>query len=405
VGRAASKNHVQVWAARQERIDELAKVARTKKDGYRLTRLCRRKLAINYAFEKVDATRKEKGSPVSDAVAAALNKKFQEATDLYITGQRNALRFKRRGDSISLQMQVTKTSSNPLVSADCVNLEKIAGKLCGKVNFIAHRPIPVGTTIKQVAVAIRNQRMYVVFMIEGPEIVLCRKFPSVPGEVIGIDPGLKCALAVSSIDGRYQEAFNPPIRNEAVMARLARLQRKADRQQRLANPDCYDEKGVSIKGKRAYKTTKNLERTRQQIAKLLEHNANSRLDFYHKTGNHLLTHADTIGLGAWRHKGGLGRGKSRKATNRKALEHAHSTFAHILRYKAEGTGKKYVDVPEAGTTRTCGNCGAETGPTGREGLALRKWTCSKCGTMHDRDFSSAKQIASKAIQLLTDKSI
>jgi putative transposase len=36
------------------------------------------------------------------------------------------------------------------------------------------------------------------------------------------------------------------------------------------------------------------------------------------------------------------------------------------------------------STQLCSNCGALTGPKGKEGLRIRTWTCD-CGTRHDRD--------------------
>ena len=41
---------------------------------------------------------------------------------------------------------------------------------------------------------------------------------------------------------------------------------------------------------------------------------------------------------------------------------------------------------------TCSNCGALTGPTGLDKLAVRNWECSACGVQHDRDINAAKVI-------------
>ena len=34
-------------------------------------------------------------------------------------------------------------------------------------------------------------------------------------------------------------------------------------------------------------------------------------------------------------------------------------------------------------------------------LKIRKWTCPKCGSIHDRDINAAKNILSKGIEILT----
>jgi hypothetical protein len=64
--------------------------------------LSRRKLAVAYAVESVEATRKKKGGLCSQ-LAVSLMAKFSDACALYIQGRRGAPRFKRRTDSISLQ--------------------------------------------------------------------------------------------------------------------------------------------------------------------------------------------------------------------------------------------------------------------------------------------------------------
>lgn len=48
----------------------------------------------------------------------------------------------------------------------------------------------------------------------------------------------------------------------------------------------------------------------------------------------------------------------------------------------------------------CGACGARTGPQGREGLAVRAWACSFCGTQHQRDVNSATVIRNRGLAWL-----
>lgn len=104
-----------------------------------------------------------------------------------------------------------------------------------------------------------------------------------------------------------------------------------------------------------------------------------------------------IGVGTWRGNGRApGEGKAQAAQNRKDYDHAISSFMSILQYKAEGSGKQVFDIPEHGSTKTCSHCQAQTGPSGLDGLKVREWTCSACGTPNNRDFSAAAEIARRA---------
>ncbi len=43
------------------------------------------------------------------------------------------------------------------------------------------------------------------------------------------------------------------------------------------------------------------------------------------------------------------------------------------------------------------SCQTRTGPKGLEGLSVRQWTCSVCGTAHDRDTKAAKNILERGL--------
>jgi putative transposase len=63
-----------------------------------------------------------------------------------------------------------------------------------------------------------------------------------------------------------------------------------------------------------------------------------------------------------------------------------------LQYKGQQAGRCVQIVNERDTTRTCSSCGARTGPTGLDMLAVRVWMCSECGDTHDRDVNAARNI-------------
>ena len=94
--------------------------------------------------------------------------KFQAATAEYIRGKRKRPRWKRFGDAVGLQAQATTITSWPLSTGGrvetVVDLARIAGEVCGKVPVVFHRELPPGAKIKQLALTIRGDRIFVVFM-------------------------------------------------------------------------------------------------------------------------------------------------------------------------------------------------------------------------------------------------
>lgn len=285
-------------------------------------------------------------------------------------------------------------SSNP-ISGDRVRLDKLAGDMCSAAPAILHRPIPETATIKQVALTIRGPRMFAVLMLD---LVGQDRQYAATGQVAGIDPGRKMALSLSNPDQTVTERMQPPLaRHSHVLKRLRRLQRKAARQLRAANPDCFNADGTFKRGKRPKNKSNNFRRASQQVLDAQEHIANARSDYYHNAANQLLSAYDVIGVGTWRGKGNApGEGKAKRAQNRKDYDHAISSFVSILEYKADECGKQVFDVPEHGSTKRCSYCRADTGPTGLEGLKVREWTCRECGPHHDRDFQAAAEIARRA---------
>jgi hypothetical protein len=126
----ADKDGVTVEEAlRLNRIDQARDAAKfiRSKDGRFLRRMSCRQLAVAYAIESAEATRKKKGT-CGSPIGAALNNKFLDSCALYIRGQRGAPKFKSnaKGDSISLQWQITATTTNPIIG-ESVNIAKILG--------------------------------------------------------------------------------------------------------------------------------------------------------------------------------------------------------------------------------------------------------------------------------------
>lgn len=69
----------------------------------------------------------------------------------------------------------------------------------------------------------------------------------------------------------------------------------------------------------------------------------------------------------------------------------------MLEYKSHQAGIVFMEVNEAYSTQTCSCCGSipVSSPKGRAGLGIREWTCSECGSVHDRDTNAARNILAR----------
>lgn len=96
--------------------------------------------------------------------------------------------------------------------------------------------------------------------------------------------------------------------------------------------------------------------------------------------------------------------RSRRPLGRRAASHWSPPFASLRlrdversqsapqQYKCDDAGVWFDEVDEAYSTQTCHVCASRTGPRGLSGLGMRGWTCSHCGSVHDRDINAAKNI-------------
>lgn len=116
---------------------------------------------------------------------------------------------------------------------------------------------------------------------------------------------------------------------------------------------------------------------------------NKRLDTIHKFTTKLVNNYGAIFVGDV-DSSKLAKTKMAKSV----LDSGWSMLKTQLKYKALMHSVVYEEVLEMNTTQTCSCCGEKSpsSPKGRAGLRIREWTCSLCGTSHDRDINAAKNI-------------
>ena len=116
---------------------------------------------------------------------------------------------------------------------------------------------------------------------------------------------------------------------------------------------------------------------------------NRRKDALHKFSNKIVKENSLIVVGNVNSRG-LAKTKMAKSV----LDSSWGILKNMIDYKSKGMQSMFLVVNEAYSTQTCSCCGciSTNSPKGRAGLAIREWTCSDCGTTHDRDINAAKNI-------------
>lgn len=225
----------------------------------------------------------------------------------------------------------------------------------GEIRMVFHRPIPTDAKIKQVTIKVKNGRWYANLMLELPDVI---KKHSYPRRKIGIDVGIKSIVALSN-----KEVIPHPHWLKNSLAKLRILQRKAARQQKGSNRQSA---------------------TYKQVAKLHEHIANQRNDFYHKLSKKLSSNFSLIGIEDLN----LAFMNRNKRTSRISYDAGLGDFRQMLYYKAEEAGGRVIAVKPAYTTQTCSSCGYRA----KKRLSVRVHKCPVCGVKLDRDVNAAKNI-------------
>jgi len=263
----------------------------------------------------------------------------------FLTGKRGFPRFKKASRFNSVNY---KPGDGAQVKDNRLYIQNV-----GLMKVRWHRELPEGK-LKNIVVLRKPSGWYVLLQID---------FPQQPGEKspnppVGVDMGIAHALALS--DGSL---FDSPKYLQASLKKLRVLQRSVARKK---------------------KGSKNRHKAVQKVARLHEHIANQRSDWWHKTTRQLVDTYGVIILEDLSLEFMLQNGN----LSRSAHDVGLGIFRTMLDYKAIEAGVEIVLVDPRNTSQACSGCGSIVS----KDLSVRVHHCSDCGLVLDRDVNAARNI-------------
>lgn len=188
------------------------------------------------------------------------------------------------------------------------------------------------------------------------------------GGSIGLDVGIKEFYS----DSNSNIVSNPKFL-EKSSRKLRREQRKLSRKQKGSN---------------------NRNKQRVRVAKVHEKITNQRNDFLQKISTMLISENQVICIEDLKIKNMVRNHKLARCISSVSW----GKFFNMLEYKASWYGNKITKVPTIyPSSQTCSCCGYKNPLV--KNLAVRKWECPNCHTVHDRDTNASINILNKGLSI------
>ena len=204
------------------------------------------------------------------------------------------------------------------------------------------------------------------------------------GAMVGID--LNLLALVNDSDGGVE--VNPRFR-ASMEDKLRKTQRKVSRRAERAKADG-----------RKLGDSRNYQKARRKLAYLHRKAARQRDDYLNCISLDLVENQDLIAAEDLQVRNMLKNHCLAKAIS----DAGWRILLTQLQQKGEMYGRTVILVPPQNTTQTCSVCGHVMKGDDRLKLSDREWTCPQCGTHHDRDQNSGRNILMKGLKILNEAS-
>ena len=276
-------------------------------------------------------------------------------------------KFKKKGHRQSYKTNNNNNKSRIILENGYVKLPKV-----GWVRVKAHHQI--NGIIKSATISMTPTGKYYVSILCETEIVPLPKTNS----SIGVDLGISDFAILST---------GEKIGNKRFLSKLSK--KLAKEQKRLSRRAL-----AAKKEGRKLSDSKNYQKQRMKVARIHEKIANMRRDFLNKLSTTLIKNHDVICIEDLSSKNLMKNHKLAKSIS----DVSWSEFVRMLEYKANWYEKKISKISRwYPSSQICSDCGFVSG---KKPLSMREWTCTNCGSHHDRDINASINILNVGLRLL-----
>lgn len=240
-----------------------------------------------------------------------------------------------------------------------------------------------GTKIKQYTVSHdATGRYYLTLQVEAEVTELPKT-----GKTVGVDVGV-ADLAILSNGTKYP-TFNAKWVEKQAALWQSKFDRRKNRSQVAVRQFNHNHKLL----KEELNDYRNWQRAKEIKARYQAKVANKRNNYLQKLTTELVKEYDVIMIEDLKTKNLMHNHHLAKSITNASW----AKFRTMLEYKCQWYGKQLVTVNPRDTSRVCSTCGFNSGP---KPLEIREWTCSNCGTHHDRDINAAVNILNRGLEAI-----